>query len=106
MASDKIERLQLLQQNMQHLLQQKQHFESQETEFESAITELKTTTNAYKIVGKIMISTDKETLLKELEEKKETNHARLSNILKQEEALKVNLEQVQKEAMSEMKNDQ
>ena len=42
-------------------------FQTQLFEIESAITESSQTTKAYKIVGNIMIATDKEALKKELE---------------------------------------
>jgi prefoldin beta subunit len=101
----KINQLQLLQQNMQNILVQKQQIESQLSELNSAVTQLKTTEKAYKIVGKIMISASKEELLKDLEDKKEMNEIRLKNLIKQEEQLKKNVEEVQKEVMKEMKND-
>ncbi len=102
MNSTKVEELQLLQQNMQHLLAQKQQIESQLTELNSAITELKTTNQAYKIVGKIMIATSKEDLLKDLEKKKEMAEVRFSSFVKQEEKNQEKLEKVQKEAMEEL----
>ncbi len=102
----KAEELQLLQQNLQHLLMQKQHLETQKTEIDSALTELKTTPAAYKIVGKIMISTNKEDLIKDLEEKKELTETRLVNIKKQEDNVKSSLETKQKEMVEEMKKSE
>ncbi len=91
MTPSKVEQLQLLQQNMQHLLLQKQQLESQIVELDSALTELKTTEKAYKIVGKIMISTNKENLIKDLEEKKETVTVRVASCKSQEDKLKQSL---------------
>ena len=109
MTSEKIEQLQLLQQNMQHILQQKQQLESQETEFESALTELKTTEKAYKIVGKVMFASSKEDLTKDLTEQKEVSDVRLKSILAQEEKLKESMESIQQEVVKELqegKNEQ
>lgn len=103
MVSNKIQQLQLLQQNLQNLLLQKQQLESQEIELDSALTELRTTDKSYKIVGKIMLAAPQGNLLKELEEKKEMNSLRLKNILRQEEKLKKSLEETQEEVMKDLK---
>jgi len=101
----KINHLQLLQQNLQNILLQKQQIETQLSEFSSALQELQTTPQAYKIVGKLMISASKEDLIRDLDDKKEISELRLKNILKQEEQLKKNLAEVQKEVLEEMKDE-
>jgi len=104
MSSEKINQLQLLQQNLQNLQLQKQQYQSQLLELESAVQELKTTSQAYKIVGKIMISSSIPTLLKELEEKKEVLDVRLKNFVQQEKKLQQTQEKLQQEVMSELKD--
>ena len=99
----KIQQLQLLQQNLQNILLQKQQLQNQLLELESALAELRTTDQAYKIVGKIMIATSKEKLLQELEHKKEVQEVRLKNIIKQEEKLTQNIEDSRQEALHELK---
>ena len=86
----KVQQLQVLQQNLQTLSLQKQQIESTLMEFDSAVTELQTTPRAYKIVGKIMISSSAEKLLHEVQEKKEVLEVRLKNIVQQEEKVKKN----------------
>ena len=100
-----INQLQVLQQNLQNNLLQKQQVQSQLVEIESALKELENTSQAYKIVGKIMIASDKESLLKELQEKKEVVNVRLNNFTKQEESLQKNIEELQQEVMKEMKSN-
>ncbi len=103
MVSDKINQLQLLQQNLQNLFLQKQQIQNQVLEIESALIELKSTEKAYKIIGNIMISSPQEILLKELIGKKELLELRLKNVIKQEEKLKGNYEELQQEVVSGMK---
>ena len=100
-----MQQLQLTQQNLQNILMQKQQIQSQLVELESALTELKTTDKAYKIIGKIMIASPKENLTKDLKEKKEVAEVRLKNFNNQEEKLKSNLEELQKQVMAEMQKD-
>ena len=105
MSSEKINQLQLLQQNLQGVAAQKQQISEQLTELNSALNELKATNQAYKIVGKIMIATSQQELTKELEEKKELSEVRLQNFAKQEDKLKQDMEQLQKEVMEELKEE-
>jgi prefoldin beta subunit len=102
----KVNQLQLLQQNLQNIVMQKQQLQTQQVELNSAVNELKNTNQAYKIVGKIMISTSKEELLKELVEKTEIVEVRLKNFSEQENKLKESLKNAQKEAMEELKEKQ
>ncbi len=101
MASNKINQLQLLQQNLQAIAAQKQQYENQLIELDSALTELATTEKAYKIVGKLMIASSTPKLQKELEEKKEVAELRVRNFAKQEDKLKQNLEEAQQEVRGE-----
>ncbi len=102
-SSDKINQLQLLQQNLQSLSQQKQQMQEQLVELDSALNEVKSTEKAYKIVGKIMIATSKDSLQKDLEQKKEVAEIRLKNFTKQEDALQQSMKDIQKQVMEELK---
>ncbi len=103
--STKINQLQLLQQNLQNLVLQKQQVQNQLLETDSALAELNTTDKAYKIVGKIMLAASKENLIKDLNEKKEVSEVRIKNFKEQENSLQKNIEEVQKEVMEELKED-
>lgn len=104
MAGSKVNQLQLLQQNLQNISLQKQQIEIQFNELASALGELETSSKAYKIVGKIMISSDKDKLQKELSEKKDFLEVRLQSYAKQEERLKKDFEKAQKEALEEIQD--
>jgi len=99
----KIQQLQLVEQNLQNIMMQKQSFQMQLMENENALNELeKTKKEAYKIVGTIMISADKEDLKKELNEQKEVFDLRIKNLEKQEKNFKEKAEDIQKEVMKEI----
>jgi len=104
-SQDKINQLQLLQQNLQNIMLQKQQVQNQLVELDSALTELKGTDKAYKIIGKIMLAASNENISKDLEQKKEVADLRLKSFIKQEEKLQQSIENLQKEIMEEMKKE-
>jgi prefoldin beta subunit len=103
MTSEKVNQLQLMQQNMQNIAVQKQQIQHQIVELNSAINGLKETEKSYRIVGNIMIEASKEDLNKDLEGKKEIAEIRLKNFVKQEKDVQKNLEELQEEVMAELK---
>ncbi|MBS3152409.1 prefoldin subunit beta [Candidatus Woesearchaeota archaeon] len=104
-TESKIAQLQMLEQNIQNFLMQKQTFQTQLIEVDNALEELdKTTGNTYKIVGGIMIATDKETLNMELQGRKEVLGLRIKNIEKQENQLKEKASNLQSEVLKQIKN--
>jgi len=103
-TEEKIQQLQLLEQNLQNVLMQKQTFQMQLMESENALKEInKTKKDVYKIIGTIMVSSNKEELKKELKEQKEVLDLRLKNLEKQENNFKEKAEDIQKEVMKEIK---
>ena len=102
-TQEKIGKLQLMEQQLQQFAMQKQQFQTQLFETESAITESGSTTKAYKIVGNIMIATEKEELKKELTQKKEIIELRIKNIEKQENKIKEEAKTIQEEVLGKMK---
>jgi prefoldin beta subunit len=103
MSDEKIQQLTMIEQTMQQYLQQKQQIQAQLMEFESALEELGKTEKAYKIVGNIMVSTEKNVLKKDLEEKKNIFDVRLKAVEAQENNLKEKAKKLREEAMNEMK---
>jgi prefoldin beta subunit len=103
MTSDYTNQLHLLQQNLQNILIQKQQFEQQEIEISSALKELPTSSGSFQIIGKLMINKSKETLIKELNEKKEVVDLRIKSIEKQENKIKEMLEETQKKMLESLK---
>lgn len=85
----KLQELQILEQNLQNLMIQKQAFQFEENEIINASEELKTSGDeVYKIVGQVMIKSNKAELEKELKSKRELIGLRLKNLEKQENAVR------------------
>lgn len=101
----KIQELSMLQQSIANISAQKQQFVSQLSEFESAFKALDKTDKAYKIIGNIMIVSDKEDLKKGLKEKKEMLNIRIKTLEKQEDKLKEKAEAMQKNIMSSLEEE-
>ena len=101
-TQEKIGQLQMLEQSMQSFMMQKQQFRAQLMEVESALKELENTSEAFKIVGTVMIKAEKESLVKELEEKKERLSLRIKSIETQENQLKEKSASMQKEVMNQL----
>ena len=101
-TQEKIQELQIAQQNLQAYAQQKQSFQERELEINSALEELEKTDTAYKIIGNIMIKNSKEDLKLDLESKKEIILVRLKSIEKQEQKLKEKTTEIQQEILKNM----
>lgn len=102
-TEQKISQLQLIEQNLQNFLIQKQHLQTQLMEIESALKELEKVSMAYKIVGNIMIKSNREDLEKELEQKRNMINLKLKNLEKQEERIKERAKKLQEEVLSVIK---
>lgn len=84
-TSKKIQELQALEQALQGILMQRQALQMEQNEVSSALSELsRSGDEVYKIVGGIMIKSDRKALIKELEEKKKVSEVRLSSMERQE----------------------
>ncbi len=102
---EKIQQMQLIEQNRQSFLMQKQSFQIQLAETESAIKELENAEEAYRIIGNVMIKSKKADLEKELASKKEVLDLRIKTLEKQETKLREQAAKLQKEVLGEVKND-
>ncbi len=102
-AEEKISQLQMFEQGLQSFLQQKQQFQGQMMELESALEELTGAKEAYKIVGNIMVKTDRDELQKDIESKKEMLEIRIKAIEKQELQLKEKATRLQEEVLQQLK---
>lgn len=103
-TEEKIQQLQLLEQNMQNFLSQKQSFQVQLVEINSALEELEKVEKAYKLVGPIMVVSDSKNLQEDLKQKKELIEIRIKNIEKQEDKVKAKASELQKEVLKEIKD--
>lgn len=103
-TKEKIQQAQMLEQNLQNLLLQRQTFQSQFNEVTSALEEVRPAQTTFKIIGNVMVKSDKEKLLIELEEKRNTVEMRIKKLEKQEETIKQKLETLQQEVVKEMQH--
>ena len=99
-TEQKIQQLQMLEQNMQQLLGQRQQYGAQLLGMDSALTELKDAKESYKIIGNIMIKKTKDELDKDLKSKKEMVELRIRSLEKQEKQLKDKASSLQADVMS------
>ena len=104
-TEQKIGQLQMFEQSLQSFLGQKQQFQVQLVEVESALNELDNTEKAYKIVGNIMVETDKNELKAELQSKKEMLELRIKTMEKQEVHIREKAEKLQSEILKKIKKE-
>ena len=105
-AQERIQELQILEHNLQNLLMQKQAFQMELNETLNALEEVKKTNDSvYKITGSIMLKSSKDTILKELGEKKKILDLRLTTLEKQEKLLESNAKELQEEAEKALKKE-
>ena len=102
-TEQKISQLQMFEQGLQSFLIQKQQFQGQIVELESAIEELSSTTQAYKIVGNVMVLTDRDELKKDLGSRKEMLEIRIKAIEKQGSQLKDKATKLQEEVLKQIR---
>jgi len=102
---EKMQELQSMEQNLQLMLNQKQTFQAQLLEVDNALSELeKTQHQVYKIIGTIMVASNKQQTIKELEERKNILELRIKTIEKQENNIKQKANKLQEELLKEMKS--
>lgn len=103
-TQEKIQHLQILEQNLQSLLLQKQAFQFELSETENALKEVeKTKDSVYKSIGQVMIKTSKEEIEKEFKQKKELLNLRIKSLSKQETQIKEEAEKLREEVMKKIK---
>ena len=80
-----IQELQIIEQNLQSFLMEKQSLQIELNEVTNALQEIsKADDEVYKVVGNIMVKTEKKSLDLELKEKKKILELRISSVEKQE----------------------
>ncbi len=104
-TKEKIEELNMMEQNLQNFSMQKQAFQLELNETESALREVgEASGEIYKITGQIMIRTEKTGVTSELNEKKKLLDLRINAVEKQEKILNQKLEQLKKDVEDKFKN--
>ena len=85
MDNQKIQEIQILEQNIQNLLLQKQAFDMELSESRAALKEIENAKDdVFKLIGQLMIKSDKNKVKEELLNKEKILNLRLSTIGKQE----------------------
>ncbi|MFH1608213.1 MAG: prefoldin subunit beta [archaeon] len=104
MDQNKIQELQMMEQNLQNMLMQKQAFEMELSETKAALKEIENSGDeVFKIIGQLMIKTDKSKMKEELSNKEKMLSLRTKTIEKQENSMTEQLDQLRKEFMKEVK---
>ena len=99
-TQEKVKELQFLEQNLNNLLMQKQAFQIELTETENAMTEMtKAKDDVYKLMGNILIKSDKTKIEEELQKRKDIVSLRMNSIESQESQLTRQAEALKKEVM-------
>ena len=105
LTSKKIEELQALEQHLQNFLSQKQAVQIELNEIENALSEIKETSGeVYKITAGFLIQSDKESVKKELDEKKKLLNIRVEAISKQEKLIEKDVVKLKDEINKLMTN--
>ena len=103
-TSGKIEELQVLERNLQGILMQKQSVQVELNEISNALEEVKKSKKEiHRILGGIMVLTEKNAILNELEEKKRELTIKISAIEKQETLLESKTNKIREEITSSLK---
>ncbi len=96
--SDKIGELQMIEQSLGSLSMQKQAFDFELSESEHALEELTNSTGeVFKIIGSIMIKSDKNSLKADLEKKVKLMNLRMKSIEAQEKELTDHADKIRSE---------
>ncbi len=101
---NKVLELQQIEQSLQNLLSKRENLNNQLREVDEALKNLKNSDENYKIVGNIMVKRDKEDLIKELNDKKESIIVKIKNIEKHEDLLKKRSNEIQQQLLKDLKN--
>jgi prefoldin beta subunit len=104
---EQLMKLQQSQQNLQSIMTQKQHLEMEKAETEKALEELKKIADGdavFKQAGTVLIKSNKQELLDELEERSELAKTRVTVLQKQEERLKETLKEQETKITEMMKS--
>lgn len=99
-------KLQQLQQTLQVIVAQKQQVEVELTDVDKALEEIKKMPNenpVYQAIGAFLVRRDKETIIKELTERRELLTVRASVLGKQEERTRERLREVQQQVQARLR---
>jgi len=102
--NQKIQEIQMLEQNIQNLFLQKQAFQMELSETQSSLKELQNSGDeVFKIIGQLMIKTEKPKMKEDLLNKEKLLNVRMKTIEKQESSLTEQLGKIREEVMKSIK---
>ena len=101
MSNQSVGQLQLLEQNLQQIFSQKHALQEELSEIESALKDVNSSTQSYKIVGKLMILQSKDEITANLNKRKEMLTLKLSSFDKQEKVIGEKISKTQTEMLKE-----
>jgi prefoldin beta subunit len=104
---EQLVRLQQFQQTLQAVVTQKQQIDLELSETDKALTELEKSTDdtpVYKSVGTILVKSARQTLLTELNERKEILTTRATVLGKQEERTREKLKEIQEKLQERLRS--
>ncbi len=106
MNNQKLQELQMLEQGLQNLLLQKQSFQMEFSETESALQAIEESgEEVFKIIGQLMIKTEKSKVKEELENKKKMIELRIKTMETQETSVTEQLNKLREELMKTEKKE-
>jgi len=104
---EQLTRLQQLQQTLQIVITQRQQLDLELADTDRALSELdKLSDNStvYKSIGALLVKTDRPTVLKELQERKELLNTRITVLARQEERARSKVKELQQKIQDRLKS--
>jgi prefoldin beta subunit len=99
-TEEKIQEIQILEQNLHNFLLQKQNFQIENAEIQNALEELDISGDeVYKVIGQVMLKTEKGKLLEDLKNREESLNIRIKTLEKQEKELTERIESLREDIM-------
>ncbi|MFA6023260.1 MAG: prefoldin subunit beta [Candidatus Pacearchaeota archaeon] len=103
-TNQKIQDLQLMEQNFQNILMQKQNFQIELNETKTALEEVENAKgDVFRVLGQVMVKAEKAELKKELSEKSALLELRMKTIDKQELSFREDVERLRGEIVNKLK---
>lgn len=96
-----IQKLQQVEQALHSYTIQRKSAQSQSNEVDTALRELSQSDESWKIIGNIMVKSDKDQLQEELKKRKQSLSSRLEKLEEQERKLQEQLEELKTEALGD-----
>lgn len=102
--TDDLGEMQVLEQRLNNVLLQKQSFQIEFSEIQSALREIQDSKgDVFKVVGQMMVKTDRQKLKEELSSKEKILDLRIKSVEKQENSLMDKLESLRENVLKSMK---